>query len=131
VIDFDINDKNTQIAYIEKFNDSHQIVSVNLSNMQKRNIKKDNYNSIIYTQDNSHLIVTKSDNSGEQDQQSIWIINQDKKTQQQLTSPMLISSPIIPSKDKNSLYFSVQKNNSTSSPNLYDQIIYQITYSFK
>mgnify|MGYP000981592028 FL=1 len=99
--------------------------------MQKRNIKKDNYNSIIYAQDNSHIIVTKSDNNGEQDQQSIWIINQDKKTQQQLTSPMLISSPIIPSKDKNSLYFSVQKNNSTSSLNLYDQIIYQITYSFK
>lgn len=131
VIDFDINDKNTQIAYIEKFNNSHQIVSINLSNMQKRNIKKDNYNSIIYAQDNSHIIVTKSDNNGEQDQQSIWIINQDKKTQQQLTSPMLISSPIIPSKDKNSLYFSVQKNNSTSSLNLYDQIIYQITYSFK
>jgi len=131
VVDFSLQSDHSRLAYIMKFDDARKIVVLDLTTRQTRSLAFGDYNALSYTPDGSHLVVTKITNTDEQDFQSIWIVNTQNKEQTQLTSPMIITSPIIIPKDQNTLFFSVQTDDTAvSGSRFYDQVIYQVSFSY-
>lgn len=124
--DFSLSSDNKHIAYITVFNKEKRISIYDNETNRIKNIAHGAYNTITYLPDNHRIVVTKNNEFGNQNYQSLWLLSDAGDSTEQLTSPILIMSKVIASPRSNEIYFSSNKENGQNTADVNSQTIYYI-----
>ncbi len=130
VFDFSLSSDNKHIGYISVFNKDRRLSIYDNETNRIKNIAEDTYDTVTYTADNHHIVVTKHSVFGNQNYQSLWLLSDDGKSISQLTAPILIMSKVIASPTENAIYFSSNKDNEQTSADTGSQYVYCINFEF-
>lgn len=130
VFDFSLSSDNKHIGYISVFNKDRRLSIYDNETNRIKNIAEDTYDTVTYSADNYHIVVTKHSVFGNQNYQSLWLLSDDGKSISQLTAPILIMSKVIASPTENAIYFSSNKDNEQTSADTGSQYVYCINFEF-
>lgn len=122
VMYFDVSEDESEIAFVQKFNHSQRLVTKKYNSSQLHVIDKNDNYSAVYSKDNRYLIEVKMQYRFNQTYYSVWILDQETKRAQQLSSSLKIPIAVFTSNEENTIYFS------SESVNNYNNNIYQIKY---
>lgn len=133
VINFDINNRNNQLLYVDNSGERQSIGLWSMDSDLKTTISTGNFRTAKYTPNGDKIIYTQYSPNIDFQSQSIWIMDANGKNPLQVTMPLKLNSQIICNPSKSILYFSVDtitEDKSASTDQLFSQT-YQITYTIE